>query len=201
MSDIIQHHLVQIAQSLSSELAEAIVTLEPITLTPHLDRPFPERLCRAVVGQQLSVKAAASIWQRVLEQAEGSSLMDFLHQAQPETLRACGLSAAKARAMGAIAPTAQAGKLEGSDLTALSVAERTQQLTALWGVGQWTADMMQIFYFGEPDIWPDGDTAVRKTIERLTDRTGQTQQTAAQFAPYRSYLALYLWRYLDAVPE
>ncbi|NEO83884.1 MAG: DNA-3-methyladenine glycosylase 2 family protein [Spirulina sp. SIO3F2] len=201
MSDLIQHHLIKVAQRLSSELAEAITALEAVNLTPHLDRPFPERLCRAVVGQQLSVKAAASIWQRVLVHAGEQPLMDFFHEAKPETLRACGLSAAKARAMGAIATTAQAGKLEGSELATLSVAERTQQLTALWGVGQWTADMMQIFYFGEPDIWPDGDTAARKTLEHLMGQQGQTQQIAAQFAPYRSYLALYLWRYLDAVPE
>lgn len=201
MSVKVHHHCVAIAQTISSELAEAIDPLAPITLKPKQDQPFPERLCQTVVGQQLSVKAAASIWGRVLAQAGAQPLMEFIKQAEPEALRACGLSAAKTKAIGAIATAAQAGRLDTSELAALSVQERTQRLTTLWGVGQWTADMMQIFYFGEPDIWPDGDTAARKTLARLMGQPDSTPAVAAQFAPYRSYLALYLWRYLDATPS
>ncbi|MEM8639576.1 MAG: DNA-3-methyladenine glycosylase 2 family protein [Cyanobacteria bacterium P01_G01_bin.54] len=197
----LQNRTIEIARTLSPNLAAAIATVEPIELVPRQDAPFPERLCRAIVGQQLSVKAAAAIWGRLLAQAGEQSLIEHLQQSSPEQLRRCGLSGAKAKAVGAIAVAAQAGELSGEVLGRLTVAERNQKLTALWGVGQWTADMMNIFYFGEPDIWPEGDTAARKTLARLTNGQGKTQDIAVQFAPYRSYLALYLWRYLDATPE
>jgi hypothetical protein len=68
-----------------------------------------------------------------------------------------------------------------------------------WGIGQWTADMTSIFYFGEPDVWPEGDMAVYRALCRLTGNRSKASRAtvASAFAPYRSFLALYLWRYLD----
>jgi DNA-3-methyladenine glycosylase II len=71
----------------------------------------------------------------------------------------------------------------------------------IWGVGQWTADMLGIFYFGERDIWPDTDLAVWKTLQRLTSRRRKTTLTAAKFSPQRSLLAKYMWRIADASPN
>ncbi|MEM8810884.1 MAG: DNA-3-methyladenine glycosylase 2 family protein, partial [Cyanobacteria bacterium P01_G01_bin.38] len=79
--------------------------------------------------------------------------------------------------------------------------DRAQRLTAIWGVGQWTADMMSIFYFGDPDIWPDGDVTARTNLIQLTSARRKTTLTAARFAPHRSYLALYMWRHSDAAPD
>jgi DNA-3-methyladenine glycosylase II len=83
----------------------------------------------------------------------------------------------------------------------MNYAERSAALTSIWGVGQWTADMMCMFYFGEHDVWPDGDVGARKTLERLTNRRRSTIRTAQLFAPHRSYLALYMWAHADARPE
>ncbi|MGB0560821.1 MAG: DNA-3-methyladenine glycosylase family protein [Spirulinaceae cyanobacterium] len=204
-SSTIHERLLKIAQGLSPELAAAIAAVGPLDPIPRPDTPFPERLCRAIVGQQLSVKAAATIWGRLVAQAGEQSLIDHIQQTTPEQLRSCGLSAAKAKAMGAIALAAQTGELDGEILGSMTVDERNRALTALWGVGQWTADMMQIFYFGEPDIWPAGDTAVRKTLARLTATRltaaqAKPQEIAGQFAPYRSDLARYLWQSIDAAP-
>ena len=99
--------------------------------------------------------------------------------------------------MRAIALATLANQLDESLLSELDHEERTHCLTEIWGVGQWTADMMGIFYFGDPDIWPDGDTTARKNLERLTSRRRKTVRTAARFAPYRSYLALYMWHQAD----
>ena len=132
---------------------------------------------------------------------DGEALMEYFARVEPDVLRGCGLSEAKVKAVGAIAQAALAGQLDATELSQLKATERTARLTALWGVGQWTADMMNIFYFGEPDIWPDGDVAARKTLEKLTSKRRKTTCTAAQFSPYRSYLALYMWRYVDAVPD
>ncbi len=204
MSVQIQARFAAIAQELSPALVAAIETIGPIDLVPRRDAPFPAVLCRAVAGQQLSVAAARTIWGRVVESAidggEQRSLIEHLAQAEPDTLRACGLSAAKAKAMGAIAIASLEGQLEAEALEQLEHSERSQRLTALWGVGQWTADMMGIFYFADPDIWPDGDVTARKTLEKLTSVRRKTTRTAARFAPYRSYLALYMWRQADAKP-
>ena len=175
----------------------AIASTSPLQLIPSQDVPFSERLCRAVAGQQLSVKAAASIWRRVVDSAAGQPLIDYFSTVSPDVLRSCGLSAAKTKAMRAIALATLANQLDETFLSELDHEERTHCLTEIWGVGQWTADMMGIFYFGDPDIWPDGDTTARKNLERLTSRRRKTVRTAARFAPYRSYLALYMWHQAD----
>ncbi len=200
MSTEIHDRFLTIAPDLSPELAAAIARTGPLELVPRRDTPLPERLCRAVAGQQLSVKAAASIWSRVVASAEGTALIDHFATADPQDLRDCGLSGAKAKAMGAIAAAALAGELDAEVLGGIETAARTQQLTQIWGVGQWTANMLNIFYFGDPDIWPEGDTTARKTLEKLTSPRRKTTRTAARFAPHRSYLALYMWRQADAAP-
>ena len=201
MSNEIHVRFITIAQDLSPVLANAIAATEPVELVPCYDTSFPERLCRAIAGQQLSVKAAATIWQRIVASTGGRSLIEHVAETDVDTLRACGLSAAKAKAFRAIAEATMAGQLNAEELRGMEKGDRTQHLTKIWGVGQWTADMMSIFYFGDPDIWPDGDTNARKTLERLTSPRRKTSRTAAHFAPYRSYLALYMWRQADAVPS
>lgn len=200
--ETVHEHLLEVARSLTPSLSNAIAQNGVLTLSPQPESPFAERLCRAVAGQQLSIKAAASIWRRVVASApEGMDLMAHLYVVDAAVLRACGLSGAKVRAVGAIAQAAQSGQLTATDLQQLSTAERTQRLTALWGIGQWTADMMNIFYFGEPDIWPEGDVTARKTLETLTSKRRKTMRTAKRFEPYRSYLALHMWRHVDATPD
>lgn len=197
----IYQEFIAIATDISPKLTDAIATLGPLELTHCLDRSFSERLCRAVAGQQLSVKAAATIWRRVMTGAGDTTLIDYVAVAPPESLRACGLSAAKTKAMKAIAQATLNGQLNVDELSEMDHGDRSQRLTAVWGVGQWTADMMGIFYFGDPDIWPDGDVTARKTLEKLTSSRRKTTRTANRFAPYRSYLALYMWRHVDASPN
>lgn len=198
---VVQARLVAIAQELSPTLADAIAHTDPLELIPNRNDSLPERLCRAVAGQQLSIKAAASIWRRVVDSASDRPLIDHLSEVPPEALRACGLSGAKAKAMRAIAQAALTGELEADELAVMPRGDRTQRLTAIWGIGQWTADMVNIFYFGDPDVWPEGDTTARKRLECLTSPRRKTIRTAARFAPHRSYLALYMWRQADAAPN
>jgi DNA-3-methyladenine glycosylase II len=61
--------------------------------------------------------------------------------------------------------------------------------------------MVNLFYFGEEDIWPEGDVTARKTLISLTSKRRKTVRSAERFAPYRSYLALYMWRWVDARPD
>jgi len=102
--------------------------------------------------------------------------------------------------MKAIVAAESEGRLEVETLRELVHEERSMRLTSIWGVGQWTADMMSIFYFGDQDVWPETDITVWKTLERLTSKRRNTTRTAALFAPHRSYLAMYMYRIADARP-
>jgi DNA-3-methyladenine glycosylase II len=199
--DQIFHRFLPIAEELSPALADAMRQVGPLELKRPRGQNFPEYLCRAVAGQQLSTKAASAIWRRVVESAENQPLLDYFHRVDPTKLRACGLSNAKSKTVRAIADAAAEGHLDAKKLKRLDHAERTKQLTAIWGVGQWTADMMGIFYFGDEDIWPDGDLSVRTTLVRLTSKRRSTLRTADRFAPHRSYLALYMWQVMDSSPS
>ncbi|MCW5725422.1 MAG: DNA-3-methyladenine glycosylase 2 family protein [Maricaulaceae bacterium] len=196
----IHDRFLQAAEPFGPALAAAIARAGPQTLISRADLPFAEYLCRAIAGQQLSVKAARSIWTRVENSAGGAPLIEHFRPERAEILRACGLSGAKTKAIIAIAAEARAGGLEAESLRGLDHAGRSARLTAIWGVGQWTADMMSMFYFGEADIWPDGDVAARKTLQKLTSARRKTALTARRFAPHRSYLALYMWAHADAPP-
>ncbi|MCC5940694.1 MAG: DNA-3-methyladenine glycosylase 2 family protein [Balneolaceae bacterium] len=199
--DEIHHRFIEIAGGLSPDLVQAFQKTGPVQFQPDDSLPLAHRLCRSVAGQQLSVIAARTIWQRVLEAASGTDLVAFFTEENAEIMRNCGLSNAKVRAMCGIAKEARAGNMEADDLRILSHKERSKELTRLWGVGQWTVDMISIFYFGDEDVWPDGDLAVRKTLEHLTSKRRKTILTAERFAPHRSRLALYMWEYKNAVPD
>jgi DNA-3-methyladenine glycosylase II len=199
------HHvhaqLLNVAEELSPALHVALAKLGPLEFPRRDDKPFPVYLCRAISGQQISVKAAQSIWKRVEDSAGEGPLLDHFVEDNTEVLRGCGLSGAKTKTMITIADTHRTLGLDTEALRAMSVEERTARLTAMWGVGQWTADMMNMFYFGEEDIWPDGDVAARKTLERLTSKRRKTIRTAERFKPHRSWLALYMWAHVDAPPD
>ena len=189
------------AQTLSPALAEALARVGPASPPRRDDVPFALYLARAVAGQQLSVTAARAIWGRVEAAAEGGDLLAGFHHGRADALRACGLSNAKVKTLIAIADEKAAGRLDPDTLRGLDVEARAARLTTIWGVGRWTADMANIFWFGEDDVWPDGDVAARKTLERLTSPRRKTVRTAARFAPHRSHLAYYMWRIVDVKPD
>ncbi len=198
----IHERLLAVAEPLSPTLARAIEANGPVRLNrPNGQESLSVRLCRAITGQQLSVAASRSIWARVVDAADERPLLDFLGEASTDALRTCGLSAAKARTLRAVAEAHAGGALEREILAGLDHSERTRVLTEIWGVGTWTADMIGMFYFCEPDIWPLGDVTANKTLTRLTSARRKTANTAARFAPYRTYLAMHMWRAADTVPD
>lgn len=197
---VIHKRFIETARELSPALTAALERAGPQQMRNRADMPFAEYLCRAIVGQQLSTAAARTIWDRVVASANGAQVLDHFREENARLLRDCGMSGAKVKAVTAIAETHRTIGLDTKRLRAMDYATRTETLTAIWGVGQWTADMMSMFYFGEEDVWPDGDVAARKTLERLTSRRRKTVKTAERFAPHRSYLAIYMWAHADAPP-
>ncbi len=163
-------------------------------------------LLRSIVGQQLSTKAARTIYGRITDLFGGATPTPAaLLEADPDALRAAGLSRPKISYMRDLAARVESGDLEIDRLGELGDEEVAAQLTAVKGLGQWTVDMFLIFHLGRPDILPVGDLGIRRAVERaygldgLPDAATLTR-IAEPWRPERSLASLYLWRSLDNEP-
>ena len=163
-------------------------------------------LVRSIVGQQLSTKAARTIYERLIALFGGRTPTPAeLLAADPEEIRKAGLSRPKVSYLRSLAEHVESGELELDRLTELPDEEVSAQLTAVKGLGQWTADMFLIFHLRRPDVLPVGDLGVRRAVERaygLPDLPDAAQLTeiAEPWRPQRSLASLYLWRSLDNAP-
>jgi len=164
-----------------------------------------ESLARIVIGQQLSVKAAATIAQRVDEAVRGGLQPETLLATAPDTLRAAGLSRQKIGYLQSLAEAVRSGALPIVTLPELTDDEVEAAITAVRGFGRWSAHMYMMFSLGRPDIWPSGDLAVRVGFGRIMgwrDRPDEKQviDEGGAFSPYRSALALLCWQFYSEVP-
>tara|TARA_B100000902_G_scaffold21682_1_gene26081 strand:+ start:578 stop:1210 length:633 start_codon:yes stop_codon:yes gene_type:complete len=164
-----------------------------------------ESLARIVMGQQLSVKAAATIAQRV-DQAVGGALEPTkLLATAPDQLRAAGLSRQKISYLQSLAEAVISGDLPVETLPELADEEVEAAITAVRGFGRWSAHMYMMFALGRTDIWPSGDLAVRVGFGRIMgwkDRPDEKQviEKGGAFSPYRSALALLCWQFYSEAP-
>jgi DNA-3-methyladenine glycosylase II len=163
-------------------------------------------LLRSIVGQQLSTKAARTIHERLTELFGGRTPTPAeLIEADPELIRSAGLSRPKVAYLRDLAERVEDGELELERLKELPDEEVSAQLTAVKGLGQWTADMFLIFHLGRPDVLPVGDLGIRRAVqvryglEDLPD-AAELERIAEPWRPYRSLASLYLWRSLDNEP-
>jgi DNA-3-methyladenine glycosylase II len=158
-------------------------------------------LLRIVVGQQLSVASANAIWAR-FEAAFPEMSAEAIHRAREARLRKAGMSGPKIRTLRAIAAAARAGL----DLDALAHApaeEAHARLTAVHGIGPWTADIYLLFCLGHPDIFPVGDLALRNAVaDAFGMATSPSPDAVAEIAelwsPWRSVAATLFWAYYGA---
>lgn len=161
-------------------------------------------LVRSIVGQQISVKAADTIWSRVLAALPVMAPDDVL-SCEVATLRGCGLSARKIEYIGDLARHFSVGQIHVDRWTAMSDAEIIAELTAVRGIGVWTAEMFLIFNQLRPDVFPLDDIGLQKAVamhyfagERPARR--DLAGFAERWRPWRSVATWYLWRSLDPVP-
>jgi len=163
-------------------------------------------LVRSIVGQQLSTKAARTIYERLTDLFGGKTPSPAeLLAADPEAVRSAGLSRPKVSYLRSLAEHVESGELELARLSELSDEEASAQLTAVKGLGQWTADMFLIFHLGRPDVLPVGDLGVRRAVERAYELpelpdAARLAEIAEPWRPHRSLASLYLWRSLDNEP-
>jgi DNA-3-methyladenine glycosylase II len=165
-----------------------------------------QALARAIVGQQLSTKAAASIWGRVTELFCGETPSPGqLMAVDGEKLREAGLSWAKVGFLKDLAERVDDGRLDLERLTELSDEDVIAELIAIKGVGRWTAEMFLIFHLGRPDVVSMGDLGIRRAVkvaygmDELPDLT-RMERISEPWRPHRTLACLYLWRSLDNTP-
>jgi DNA-3-methyladenine glycosylase II len=164
-------------------------------------------LVRSIVGQQLSTKAARSIYNRLLDRFDGKPpTPEQVLADDPEELRAAaGLSHAKVKYLRSLAEHVQSGELELDKMGSMSDEDVAAELIAVKGIGQWSADMFLMFHLERPDVLPVGDLGIRKAAQELyglDELPGPTdlERIAEPWRPYRTLACRYLWASLDNEP-
>jgi DNA-3-methyladenine glycosylase II len=163
-------------------------------------------LVRAIVGQQLSTKAAAAIYRRLVDRFGGRDPTPAEILADdPDELRSVGLSRAKVVYLRSLAEHVIDGSLELERLDSLPDEDVIAELTAVKGIGLWSADVFLMFHLGRPDILPVGDLGIRKAMMvayglDAMPLPAAMEAIAESWRPHRSLASRYLWRSLDNEP-
>jgi DNA-3-methyladenine glycosylase II len=190
---------------------DAIAAREPAIAAALARAGYPEprgrprgaaTMMRAIVGQQVSVKAAASIWNR-LEIACGGDMDDHAAIAATpfDVLRSAGLSGQKAGYVHALAAAVATRQLDFAALPADDDAA-IAALTAIKGIGRWSAEIYLLFAEGRPDAFPAGDLAVQIELGRILGLAARptekrTREIAEPWRPHRGALAVFLWHHYN----
>lgn len=154
-------------------------------------------LAGSIVSQQLSVKAAATIWSRVVV-AAGGITPERLLALREEQFRGAGVSRPKAAYIQDLARRVSDGELDFAALTLLDDEEVVARLTRVKGVGRWTAEMFLIFSLGRPDVLSLGDAGLKRSLKWLyNDPAAELEACGAAWRPVRSIVSLYLWEAIN----
>ncbi len=163
-----------------------------------------EALARAITHQQLSGRAASTIWGRVAQSVGTPSDPAAFLAASHDQLRAAGLSNAKARSLHDLAAHVQDGRLDLRSTARMADEDVVAALVEVRGIGEWSAQMFLISCLGRTDVWPTGDVGVRNGWAQVsgTDTcTGPAELAPVgdPFRPYRSVLAWWCWQEVDTM--
>ena len=198
-------HAHQFLRASHPRMAELIARSRRYNIAPAVSiRPF-DALAESIAYQQLSGKAAATIFGRVRALYPKRKWLDpeQLLATPDETLRAAGLSRAKTAALKDLAAKTIDGTVPaGRALIRMTDDEIITRLTAVRGIGRWTVEMLLLFDLGRPDVWPVDDYGVRKGFAKTFRRRKlptpkQLMKFGEKWRPYRSVAAWYFWRALD----
>lgn len=163
-------------------------------------------LVRTIVGQQLSVKAAASIYAKLAALYDGRTpTPEEILATDEERLRACGLSRPKLKYLRDLAGRTLAGEMRFDEMSDMLDEEIIARLTSVKGLGRWSADVFLMFHLKRPDVLPVGDLGIRRAMERAYDlpdlpNPEEMQAISEAWRPHRTIASLYLWESLDNSP-
>ncbi len=183
-------------------MARLVAATGPPRLTGRRQPDHFAALCESVMYQQLAGKAAAAIYGRLCTALGGLPTPEALLAASDDALRGAGLSGAKAACLRALAEAATSAQLNLEAVKRMGDEELVDHLSAVRGIGRWTAEMFLIFSLGRLDVWPVGDYGVRKGYalayglpEPPTAR--ELMPLGDPFRPYRTVAAWYCWRAVE----
>jgi len=164
---------------------------------PRLRETGYRTMLRTIVGQQVSVAAAASVWRKLEDLLGVDMLPETLLTQDFDALRACGLSRQKQGYARSLCELVAAGDIDFANLPSDDEAA-IEQLTRIKGIGRWSAEIYLLFAEGRPDIWPAGDLAVQIGIGRilgLAERPSEraTRALAEPWSPHRGAIAIFTW--------
>lgn len=201
----------QSQQAFNAQLdAAAALDLKIKRVIDELGYPEPrarahgfETMLRIIVSQQLSTKAAASIWARVEALCDKQVNTKKVLATPDEALRECGLSWQKVSYAKALAERIDSGALCSDALVKMPTDEAIKALTEIKGYGVWSAEIYAMFALGRPDIFPAGDLALQVAVQRLEEldekpSEKQTREIALRWSPHQSAVAVLMWHYYGA---
>jgi DNA-3-methyladenine glycosylase II len=181
----------------------AIMRRHPKVALQRRGEPFLT-LARAIVGQQISVKAAQSVWNRVILLVPEMTPQNVLAQPRPK-LRACGLSDRKTEYIADLAQHFADGSIHVARWPGMPDEEVIAELVQVRGIGRWTAEMFLMFNLLRPDVYPLADLGLQQALRLHYFKGRKTplsrmRRLGEEWAPWRSVATWYLWRSLDPVP-
>jgi len=196
----IHSHLIEVSKKHCKPLQILLQKNGVIEINVPKNFPLFDCLTQTVIEQQLAYAAAKTIWQRLNKAASSAdqTLFQFCNQKNRATLKKIGLSGNKIKAILGARSAIKNGDLNADDLSVMNYEKLHKTITSLWGFGNWSVDMIAIFYYGMTNIWSDQDLILNRGIKSLCEKTDLSPEDLLQLVkPYQSYLALHIWRYKD----
>ena len=196
----IHSHLIEVSKKHCKPLQKLLQKNGVIEIDLPKNFPLFDCLTQTVIEQQLAYAAAKTIWQRLNKAASSAdqTLFQFCNQKNRANLKKIGLSGNKIKAILGARSAIKNGDLNADDLSVMNYEKLHKTITSLWGFGNWSVDMIAIFYYGMTNIWSDQDLVLNRGIESLCEKTDLSPEDLLQLVnPYQSYLALHIWRYKD----
>jgi len=196
----IHSHLIEVSKKHCKPLQKLLQKNGVIEINVPKNFPLFDCLTQTVIEQQLAYAAAKTIWQRINKAASSAdqTLFQFCNQKNRANLKKIGLSGNKIKAILGARSAIKNGDLNADDLSVMNYEKLHKTITSLWGFGNWSVDMIAIFYYGMTNIWSDQDLVLNRGIESLCEKTDLSPEDLLQLVnPYQSYLALHIWRYKD----
>lgn len=201
-------------------LGELVTKYKPCRIKPRAKQYYFEDLVDSIVQQQLSIKAAATIFERIKVAAADASdskrnkkhrwrkiktrniklTPEKLLSLKDKQLRECGMSYAKIKYVKDLAEKVTSNKLQVTSLSKLSDEEVIRELVAIKGIGRWTAEMFLMFTLARPDVFPVDDLGLRNAFNKLIKKdmnNGGVEKFAFRWKPYRTVASWYIWRSLE----